>query len=514
MPNGHHPQEPPHPRAQREARVGVCPRCGSARIRTRRRRHWRLIWRCRGCRRTFAKPRRVGLSRARDLGSSPVYENRIRRLESRARRKLGGRHGLTLGCLIWLVILMACAGIMVFWLLSNEKISSVLPPSVTGSVPQLPSTPQQAATTPGFPPTANNAVRQLLPAAEPATPELVPPPSQRHLKEKLHMLELINERRVQAGAPPVELGNNNAAQLHAESSLQNCVSSHWEIDGLKPYMPYSLAGGYQSNGENGSGSDYCIRWSDGYCSLDPIEIEIRQAMEQWMDSPGHRRNILDRWHRRVNIGLAWDRYNFKAFQHFEGDYVEFDTLPTLTEGVLTLAGRTRNGARFDDAGDLMVQVFYDPPPHPLTRGQVSRTYCYDSGLPVAGLREPLTVGWFYDEHEYPKTYTPCPDPYDMSPEARAPESPEDADRFWQSAYSASRNRVERTSVPWITASEWTASGESFSVTANLRMVINQHGNGVYTVLLWDRMDGEDVVISEYSIFHGVTQPDTYTEDTG
>ena len=242
------------------------------------------------------------------------------------------------------------------------------------------------------------------------------------------MLELINERRVQAGVPPVELGNNDAAQLHAESSLQNCASSHWGIDGLKPYMRYSLAGGYQSNGENGSGSDYCIKWSDGYRSLDPIEIEIRQAMEQWMDSPGHRRNILDRWHRRVNIGLAWDRYNFKAFQHFEGDYVEFDTLPTLREGVLTLAGRTRNGARFDDAGDLTVQVFYDPPPHPLTRGQVSRTYCYDSGLPVAGLREPLSGGWFYDEHEYSKTYTPCPDPYDVSPGAHAPESPEEADR--------------------------------------------------------------------------------------
>ena len=137
MPNGYHPQEPPQPGAQGEARVGVCPRCSSARIRTRRHRHWSLIWRCRRCRRTFAKPRRVGLSQARDLGRSPVYEGRIRRLESRSRRKFGGRHGLTLGCLIWLVILMACAGIMVFWLLSNEKISSVLPPSATGISPSV-----------------------------------------------------------------------------------------------------------------------------------------------------------------------------------------------------------------------------------------------------------------------------------------------------------------------------------------------------------------------------------------
>ena len=72
-----------------------------------------------------------------------------------------------------------------------------------------------------------------------------------------------------------------------------------------------------------------MKLSDGYRSLEPIEEEIREAMEQWMASPGHRRNILDRWHKKVNPGLAWDRYNVKAFQHFEGDYVEFDRLPTI-----------------------------------------------------------------------------------------------------------------------------------------------------------------------------------------
>lgn len=74
--------------------------------------------------------------------------------------------------------------------------------------------------------------------------------------------------------------------------------------------------------------------------------------------------------------------------------------------------------------------------------------------------------------------------------------------------------VEKVTVPWITASEWTADGEAFSVSANLRRVIDQHGNGVYTVLVWDRMGGHDVVISKYSIFYGVTRPDTYTDNTG
>ena len=43
-------------------------------------------------------------------------------------------------------------------------------------------------------------------------------------------------------------------------------------------MRYSLAGGYQSNGENGSGNDYCIKASDGYAANKSAEKEIDQAM--------------------------------------------------------------------------------------------------------------------------------------------------------------------------------------------------------------------------------------------
>ena len=138
------------------------------------------------------------------------------------------------------------------------------------------------------------------------------------------MLELINSEREKAGLGSVVLGDNAAAQLHAEAALENCFASHWGVDGLKPYMRYSLAGGYQSNGENGLGIDYCVKASDGYAALGSIESEIREAMVLWMGSAGHRRNILRKWHKKVNIGIAWNRYNFAAYQHFEGDYVEYD----------------------------------------------------------------------------------------------------------------------------------------------------------------------------------------------
>ena len=64
-------------------------------------------------------------------------------------------------------------------------------------------------------------------------------------------------------------------------------------------------------------------------------------------------------------------------------------------------------------------------------------------------------------------------------------------------------------IPWITASEWTASGTTFSVVADIRSLLSAHGPGVYTILLWGEINGEDVPASEYSIFYEVKPPDTY-----
>jgi len=347
------------------------------------------------------------------------------------------------------------------------------------------------------------------PTPEPtATP--APAPELRHIDEKEYMLGLINAERRRAGLNPVILGDNVAAQVHAESALANCFSSHWGMDGLKPYMRYSVAGGYQSNGENGHGLDYCIRPSDGYSANSDIRREIDEAMDGWMSSSGHRRNILDPFHKRINIGLAWDRYNVAMYQHFEGGYVEYDRLPSISNGVLSFSGMAVNGVRFSRHEDLGIQIYYDPPPHHLTKGQVARTYCYDNGRQVASLRWPLTGGYRWNTESFSQNYDPCPDPYDVPADALAPRSPAEAHQAWQEAYNASQSREPQPiTVPWITASEWTASGASFAVKADVRDILNRHGDGIYTVMVWGDLGGAREVISQYSIFQGVTPPDTY-----
>ena len=109
------------------------------------------------------------------------------------------------------------------------------------------------------------------------------------------------------------------------------------------------------------------------------------------------------------------------------------------------------------------------------------------------------------------TKEPCPDPYKVPSDAAGASSHSEEYRFWQEAYNASSNRQERTvQLVLITASKWTADGNSFSVSANINEVLEEHGDGVYTIMVWGRISGEQAVISQYSIFHGITLPDTYT----
>ena len=311
------------------------------------------------------------------------------------------------------------------------------------------------------------------------------------------------------------MGTNDAAQLHAEDSLAGCYSSHWGRDGLKPYMRYSLAGGYQSNGENSLGSDYCITPRDGYAALSRMQTEIREAMGIWMGSSGHRRNILEENHRKVNIGLAWDRYNLMALQHFEGDYVEFESFPALVGDEIKLDGKVKNGARFGVGDTIPVQIFYDPPPHSLTQGQLSRTYCYSSGLPVAYLRKPLTGGWYYPSDTLRTTHTSCTSPYDVPPDAPPASSLDQAHAYWR---QAANNNLARVPVPAlmqaVTASSWMVDSSGFRITADLGDVLREHGPGVYTVFLWGVIRGETELISEYSIFHDIPRPAGYDRFVG
>ena len=325
------------------------------------------------------------------------------------------------------------------------------------------------------------------------------------------MLDLINEARTEAGVEPVVMGSNRAAQVHAEKAIEGCFSGHWGLDGTKPYMRYSLAGGYQFNGENVAGHYVCIRPGQGYASLGSIDRAVKRMMHGFMGSPGHRENILYPTHRKVNLGIVWDRYNIRLVQHFEGDYLEFERLPEFSNGQLKLLGTLRNGATLRTSSrktDLGVQIFYDPPLQALTRGQLIRAYSYGHGDLVAAVRPPAGDGYEYTSDSFTQCGEVSRDPYNISPDADAPDTPEDSALLHGLAKTLPLF-TDCATLPWL---------RRFTVDYATRQFRRAHGHGagvgrprprIYTVILWAEVGGEAAAVAEFPIFHETEPPDLY-----
>ena len=318
------------------------------------------------------------------------------------------------------------------------------------------------------------------------------------------MLGLINEEREKAGVGVVVLGDNRAPQIHAENALEGCFTGHWGLDGTKPYMRYSLAGGYQSSNENALGNHFCIPASGRFAANKDIETEIVEAMDSWMGSFGHRRNILNPRHKKVSIGLAWDRYNVRFYQNFEGDYVQYSVIPSIKDGVLSLEGTGKNGVRFAEDRDLGVSISYDQTPTPLTRGQLSEAHCVGLGLPVVSLRWPVSRGYRWADHSFERSVHRCQHPSSIDPDTKPP-----IPTAFPVKPVPMPARPVSVEVPWITAQKWVASGSQFAVKADIGSVLGRHGPGVYKVVVWGPVGGASTFISQYPIFHGVEPPSGY-----
>ena len=342
-------------------------------------------------------------------------------------------------------------------------------------------------------------------------------PHQRFLDGKQFMLGLINEERKKAGVPDVSLADNNAAQIHVENSISDCVSGHWGTDGLGPPMRYSLAGSYQSNGENASGYNYCLTDEDrpSYRPIQSVQSELRDHMNGYLGSPGHKENILYQWHRKVNLGLSWDTHQMWTVQQFEGDYANCSVPPTIQGTTLSLSCTV---SEVLPSRSLAQTIHYDSPPHALTQGQIARSYGYRFGRRVALLRQRTPAGYSYPVDEVSRTYYSGCTPYDVDPTEPAPTSPSEATSLYNEAKLCVP--VEETiTVPWIDGEE-TISGSAVSLSHDIGQVLREHGSGVYTLYVWGCLvadsvedpceDENSMPVLTQSIFYGIEPPDTYT----
>lgn len=204
-----------------------------------------------------------------------------------------------------------------------------------------------------------------------------------------YTLNLINQDRANFSLPPVSLSGNKAGQQHANSMLTFAYFSHYDTQGFKPYMRYSLLGGLGAVAENVA----YISWeSDHFTSTTAVESSI-SALEHAMiynDSQccnnGHRLNIINPLHNRVSLGLAFNGTTLYFVEEFENYYIDMNFsvsksyTVTMTGPLVLPFGRVSQ-----------VYVTYDRAPASETAVQLnSGPKEYDPGILVGGVLPPCS----------------------------------------------------------------------------------------------------------------------------
>ncbi len=264
-------------------------------------------------------------------------------------------------------------------------------------------------------------------------------------------LNLINLDRANQSASPVSLGTNQAAQQHADSMLKYDYFSHFDTQGLKPYMRYTLLGGVGSVTENVA---YITWTSNHFISASSVEgsISLLERGMMYNDSlccnNGHRLNIVNPIHNRVAIGLAYNSTSLYFVEDFENYYID-------------LSYNVSNSYQFSMNGSFVAPV--------ANPGQIYVTY---DGTPSVQTSAQLDAG--------PNDYNPGYLLGGVLPPC-----------------SGSCSQFE-TGVT-VRATVWQVTSESLDIAFDLTPFIRVYGAGVYTVYLLTGAD-TGTALTSISIF--------------
>jgi uncharacterized protein YkwD len=166
---------------------------------------------------------------------------------------------------------------------SNGSTPPGTPTSSTPTTP--PSTSSQAPTTPATPTTSSST-----PAAPVAPP---PPPKPSHSgSQASQVVDLVNQARADAGCAPLSVNSHltDAAQEHSDDMSARNYFSHDTPEGVSFDQRIKADGYSQPGAEN---------IAEGSTSA-------QQTMQLWMNSSGHRQNILNCSLTTIGVGVTTD----------------------------------------------------------------------------------------------------------------------------------------------------------------------------------------------------------------
>jgi hypothetical protein len=180
--------------------------------------------------------------------------------------------------------------------------------------------------------------------------------------------------------------------------------SHWDTQGYKPYMRYTMLGGTGGVAENAA-LDYCTYSPSNStsitlasCNTQTIENGIANSEYGMMYNDAvccnneHRDNILNPLHNRVSLGIAYNVTTETIYfvEDFEDSYTSFTT-PLYSSGLVTLYGTTSTSIDVEE-----IEVFYDPTPSSLTTAQLDASPYndgYNAGTSLGAVFAPCPQGY-------------------------------------------------------------------------------------------------------------------------
>ncbi|MDR3597535.1 CAP domain-containing protein [Clostridium sp.] len=117
------------------------------------------------------------------------------------------------------------------------------------------------------------------------------------------ILQLMNQKRVEAGLKPLTLDNTliEVARYKSDDMIQNNFFDHTNPDGTKwTNWLQALGYNYTTAGENIAYNNY----------------DAVQLFTQWWNSPGHRANMMNASYTKVGIGVIYGSGKYMGTQEF------------------------------------------------------------------------------------------------------------------------------------------------------------------------------------------------------
>jgi len=298
---------------------------------------------------------------------------------------------------------------------------------------------------------------------------------------KNYTLGLINADREAAGLALVTLSTVPSGQQHADSMAHYGTIGHWDVQGYKPYMRYTLLGGTGYVAENVD-QGYCTNSpvSDAEvilapCSIQTIENGIAGGEYSFMNrdvaccNNGHRDNILGAQHNRVSIGIAYSAVTDTIYlvEDFEDALISAESLQ-VSGGVITLSGLTQQDLTgwTSNSSGAEIGVYFDPTPTAIPTSELITNVSCDQ---YSELSEPPACqyqGGYNQGTLVTTVLAPCPPGYTCS-----------------------------STGGFSFAQTWSQSAGSFSISISLAGLDSSNGPRVYTIYLWPNGDKMEPITS-------------------